>query len=90
VIYHARGFWNIALRVASNLIDDNLLIPEEAIQKSVFSLLANEQSIAEPSSAIVISSLISENLGLECQAVVCFKSGGVLSLELLAEIIRDN
>lgn len=59
------------------------------MRTAVYTLLAEDQIIAEPSGAASIVPVLSRQPGLRGKNVVCVISGGNLDVDLLREIVLD-
>jgi threonine dehydratase len=85
----AGGFGVLAYDVAGALIDDVLLTSEAELRRAVFTLLDQEQLVAEASGAISIVPLLNGSLDVSGQTVVCVLSGGNLDTTLLRDILVE-
>jgi threonine dehydratase len=86
----AGGFGRTPLRVAGHLIDSILLASEAQIRRAVYVLLHRQQLVVEPSGAIAIAPLLSGELDLRGQTVVCVLTGGNIETSLLREILQEH
>ena len=66
-----------------------LLTGETAIRRAVYTLLAEEQLVIEPSGAIAIAPLLDGRLDAAGPTVVCVLTGGNLDMALLREIVGE-
>ena len=86
----AGGFGRVPFELASDLIDDVLIIPEADIRAAVAWLVSHEQMIVEGSGAIAIAPLLSRQLATNAQNVVAVLTGRNLDTSLLQEILAET
>jgi threonine dehydratase len=84
------GFGRVPFELASNLIDDVLVLPEAAVRHSVAWLLANEQLAVEGSGAIAIAPLLTGQLDVEGRKVVALLTGRNIDAALLLQITSEH
>ncbi|MGD9941224.1 MAG: threonine/serine dehydratase [Clostridia bacterium] len=84
------GVTEIPFRMASQCIDDILVVREETIRKATAFLLTGEKVVAEPSGAVGVAAIM-ENpgyfAGLNVAVVI---SGGNLDQAMMARLLNDN
>ena len=85
----AGGFGAVPFAVIRATPPDILLTNETAIRRVIFTLLAEQQLVIEPSGAIAITPLLDGRLELAGQTVVCVLTGGNLDMTLLQEILEE-
>jgi threonine dehydratase len=85
----AGGFGAVPFLLARTLIDDVLLVSETAMRRAIFTLLDREQLVVEPSGAISIAPLLTGDLEVVGQSVVCILSGGNIATPLLRDILSE-
>ena len=85
----AGGFGAVPFAVIRAIPPDILLTNETAIRRAIFTLLAEQQLVIEPSGAIAITPLLDGRLELAGQTVVCVLTGGNLDMTLLQEILEE-
>jgi threonine dehydratase len=83
----AGGFGKIPFYLSRLLIDEIFLAEEIEMRTAVYTLLTEDQIIAEPSGAASIVPVLSHQPDLKGKNVVCVISGGNLDVELLREIV---
>ena len=83
----AGGFGKIPFYLSRLLIDEVLLAEEIEMRRAVYTLLTEDQIIAEPSGAASIVPVLSHQPDLQGKNVVCVISGGNLDVELLREVV---
>jgi len=83
----AGGFGAVPFSVIRAHPPDILLANESAIRQAIFTLLAEEQLVVEPSGAIAITPLLDGRLDIAGQTAVCVLTGGNLDMALLREIV---
>jgi threonine dehydratase len=86
----AGGFGRIPFEIASSLIDDILIVPEEEVRRAIAWLLTHEQLVTEGSAAIAVAPLLSGQLDVSGQRVVSILTGRNLDATLLLEILAEQ
>lgn len=86
----AGGFGQLPLAMIAGNVEAIALASEEELRLAVYSLVSQQQIIAEPSGAISIVPLLRSEFNLTGKTVVCVISGGNLSTELLREILDQH
>ncbi len=83
----AGGFGKIPFYLSRLLIDEILLAEEIEMRAAVYTLLAEDQIVVEPSGAASIVPILTRQQDLKGKNVVCVISGGNLDVDLLREIV---
>ena len=86
----AGGFGRVPFELASDLIDEVLVVPEADVRRSVAWLVSHEQLVAEGSGAIAIAPLLNGQLDAEGQRVVAVLTGRNIDASLLFEILEQT
>lgn len=68
-------------------VDEVFVVQEETILEGVRSLLLDEKLVAEPSAAVTLAALLEGQI--PARKTVCLLSGGNVSPELLADLVRS-
>jgi threonine dehydratase len=62
---------------------------EAEIRRAVYTLIAQEQFVVEPSGAIAVAPLLREALSTRNQTIVCVMTGANIDPALLASILSE-
>jgi threonine dehydratase len=87
----AGGFGSLPFYLARTLVEQILICDESEIRRAVYTLVAQEQFVVEPSGAIAIAPLLQATrpIEFERQTVVCVLTGANLDPFLLASILSE-
>jgi threonine dehydratase len=85
----AGGFGATPLAVAGDLIHSIELSDEATLRRAVHALMVHHQLMVEPSGAIAIAPLLSGQLDLSGQTVVCILSGGNLDIGIVERVVEE-
>ncbi|RMG97560.1 MAG: pyridoxal-phosphate dependent enzyme [Chloroflexi bacterium] len=85
----AGGFGQIPFTLAADFITSIQLADEQTIRRAVYTLLNWHQLVVEPSGAIAIAPLLTNQLDIQGKRVVCILSGGNLDTRLLRMILNE-
>jgi threonine dehydratase len=85
----AGGFGRVPFEMAAELIDDVLVVPEEAVRQSVGWLVSHEQMVVEGAGAIAIAPLLTGQLEAAHRTVAAILTGRNLDASLLREILSE-
>jgi threonine dehydratase len=85
----AGGFGRIPFEMAADLIDDVLVVPEEAVRQSVGWLVNHEQMVVEGAGAIAIAPLLTGQLDTADRTVAAILTGRNLDSSLLVDILSE-
>jgi threonine dehydratase len=85
----AGGFGPLPFYLARTLIDQILTHDEAEIRRAVYTLIAQEQFVVEPSGAIAVAPLLREALSTRNQTIVCVMTGANIDPALLASILSE-
>jgi len=83
------GVGYIPYSLASETIDDIILVEEEDIRRAVKHLLLKEKTVAEPAGAIGVGALLSNPKFIKGKSVAVVITGGNIDEELLKEIVGE-
>jgi threonine dehydratase len=83
----AGGFGGLPFEIAKSLVDEILVVPEEAVRNAVRWLLVEEQLVVEGSGAIAIAPLLRGQVDIRDRRVVPVLTGRNLDAALLYEIL---
>ena len=72
------------------LIDDVVIVAEEAVRAAIRALAGTEQLIVEGSGAVGVAALLTRAIDLRGKRVAVVLSGGNIDLELLKEILTED
>ena len=75
--------------MAADLIDDVLVVTEEAVRQSVGWLLSHEQMVVEGAGAIAIAPLLTGQLDAAHRTVAAVLTGRNLDASLMREILSE-
>lgn len=84
------GFGRIPFKIAADLIDEVLVVPEADVWQAVGWLLHHEQLVVEGAGAIAIAPLLNGQLDVENLRVVAVLTGRNLDANLLSEILGER
>lgn len=84
----AGGFGKLPFELTQDRVTVELATERE-IRRAIFTLLAEEQLVVEPSGAIAIAPLLAHRRDWRGQQVVCVLSGGNLDITLLKSVLDD-
>jgi threonine dehydratase len=71
------------------LVDDIVLVSEDALKQSIVLLLEKAHTLTEGAGAASVAAAVQLKNGLQDQTVVCILSGGNLPLSTLQRILAD-
>lgn len=82
-----RSAGDIAYDAAQDLVDDVLVVNDDAIARAILTLLETEKTVAEGAGATGPAALLEDALDVQGERVACIISGGNIDVTLLANII---
>lgn len=85
----AGGFGRVPFELAADLIDEVLVVPEEAVRRSVGWLLAHEQMVVEGAGAIAVAPLLTGQLDAAHRKVAAILTGRNLDASVLRDILSE-
>ena len=85
----AGGFGAVPFLLAAALIDEIVLVSETAMRHAIYDLVDRHQLVVEPSGAAAVAPLLSGQLDVAGQRVVCILSGGNIATALLRDILAE-
>jgi threonine dehydratase len=85
----AGGFGRLPFEIAADMIDEVLVVPEQAIRRAVAWLLIHEQLLVEGSGAIAIAPLLTGQLALEGRKVAAVLTGRNLDPGILESCLTE-
>jgi threonine dehydratase len=86
----AGGFGHLPFEIASDLIDEIVLVSEEETRAAVFTLLKLAQLVVEGAGAVGIAALMAGRLNLAGRKVVAILTGANIDASLLFEIMIEQ
>ena len=86
----AGGFGRLPFGIASDLIDEIVLVSEEETRAAVFTLLELAQLVVEGSGAVGIAALLASKVNLAGRKVVAVLTGANIDAGLLFEIMSEQ
>lgn len=84
----AGGFGRLPLALTRGQVSVELATERE-IRQAIYTLVAEEQLLLEPSGAISIAPLLTKRANLHGKRVMCILSGGNLDISLLKAVLSD-
>lgn len=86
----AGGFGRVPFQLAADLIDEVVIVAEDAVRHAVRWLLVQKQLVVEGAGAIAIAPLLTSQLHVEGQQVVAVLTGRNIDVEVLQEILAER
>src|SRR4030043_359574 len=76
--------------IVRKYVDDVVLVTEDEIKKAVVFLLERAKLLVEPSGAVSVAAVISNQLNIKDKEVVAILSGGNIDLGILNQILKEE
>ena len=86
----AGGFGRMPFDIAGKLIDEVLIVPEEAIREAVGWLLSHEQLVVEGSGAIAIAPVLASQFAARGKKVVAVLTGRNIDSAVLRQCLEES
>ncbi len=82
-----RSCGDIAYEVAQGIVDEVVVVDDDAIARAILDLLESEKTVTEGAGAVGPAALLEGAVDVEDQRVACVVSGGNIDVTMLANII---
>ncbi len=76
------------LPIIKQLVDDMVLVSEEAVEQAVFKLIEIEKTVVEGAGSVGLAAVMADPAGFKGQNTVLVLSGGNLDMMILASILQ--
>jgi threonine dehydratase len=86
----AGGFGRLPFQIARRLVDEIVVVPEDAVREAIGWLAAEEQVLVEASGAIAIAPLLRGQLNVRDRTAVAILTGRNLDAPVLRQILQER